>query len=57
MRALARAGAFSYSPAAGSNRGFSADGSKAEHTLGISYTPVRTAIEEEILAMQQRPGR
>jgi len=28
--------------------GFSADGSKAERELGLTYTPVRVAIEEEI---------
>ncbi|MBN1791024.1 MAG: NAD-dependent epimerase/dehydratase family protein [Bacteroidales bacterium] len=32
--------------------GFRGDGSKAEKELGITYTPVRTAIEEEIAAMK-----
>ena len=30
------------------NEGFKADGSKAQRELGITYTPVRKAVEEEI---------
>lgn len=33
-------------------KGFSADGSKAEKELGISYTPIRVALEEEIAAIK-----
>jgi dihydroflavonol-4-reductase len=33
--------------------GFSVDGSKAEKELGLTYTPVRIAIEEEIAAEKQ----
>ncbi len=33
--------------------GFSADGHKAERELGISYTPVRAALEEEIASFKQ----
>jgi dihydroflavonol-4-reductase len=32
--------------------GFRVDGSKAEKELGITYTPIRTAIEEHIAAMR-----
>lgn len=32
--------------------GFQADGSKAEKELGITYTPIKTAIEEYIAAMR-----
>lgn len=32
--------------------GFIADGSKAEKELGISYTPIRVALEEEIAAIK-----
>jgi dihydroflavonol-4-reductase len=31
--------------------GFMADGSKAERELGIKYTPIKTAVEEEIAAL------
>jgi dihydroflavonol-4-reductase len=36
--------------------GFRADGSKAERELGISYTPVRQAIEECVESFQSKPG-
>jgi len=32
--------------------GFSADGSKAERDLGIKYTPIRTALKEQISALK-----
>jgi dihydroflavonol-4-reductase len=35
---------------------FRADGSKAERELGISYTPVRKAIEECVESFQSKPG-
>jgi dihydroflavonol-4-reductase len=36
--------------------GFKADGSKAERELGISYTPVRKAIEECVESFQSKSG-
>jgi dihydroflavonol-4-reductase len=36
--------------------GLKADGSKAERELGISYTPVRKAIEECIESFQSKPN-
>jgi dihydroflavonol-4-reductase len=33
--------------------GFKADGSKAERELGISYTPIRHALEEEIATLMK----
>jgi dihydroflavonol-4-reductase len=33
--------------------GFKADGSKAERELGITYTPIRTALEEEIVGLMK----
>jgi dihydroflavonol-4-reductase len=36
--------------------GFRADGSKAERELGISYTPVRKAIEECVESFQSKPN-
>lgn len=38
--------------------GFIADGSKAEHELGLVYTPIREAVEEEVAWYRQAvPGR
>ena len=34
-------------------KGFRGDGSKAEKELGFTYTPIRTAIEEEIAAIKR----
>jgi hypothetical protein len=34
--------------------GFRVDGSKAERELGISYTPIRVALEEAIASYQER---
>jgi dihydroflavonol-4-reductase len=33
--------------------GFRVDGSKAERELGISYTPIRVALEEAIASYQR----
>jgi len=33
--------------------GLRADGSKAERELGITYTPIRVAIEEAIVSYQK----
>jgi hypothetical protein len=33
--------------------GFAGDGSKAEKELGITYTPVRVALEEAIASYQK----
>lgn len=38
------------------SKGIHADGSKAERELGISYTPVRLALEEELTGKQVAPA-
>jgi dihydroflavonol-4-reductase len=37
--------------------GFQFDGSKAERELGITYTPIRVAVEEAITSFRNEPGQ
>jgi hypothetical protein len=37
-------------------RGMQVDGSKAVRDLGLTYTPIRTALEEEIAHVRKAPA-